>query len=150
MVMTVDSPLGILTLREEDGRLVRVEFGNTLGKGETPGEAPVLKETAAQLKEYFEGRRKTFDVPCAPAGTAFQQTVWQALCKIPYGETRTYRDVAVAAGSPKGYRAVGLANNKNPIPILIPCHRVIGADGSLTGYAGGLSAKQILLELEGV
>lgn len=148
MVMTVDSPIGPLTLREADGALVRLDFGNTLGAGETQRETPVLYNAAEQLKAYFAGTRKSFDLPLAPAGTAFQQKVWQALCGIPYGETRTYRQMAEAVGSPRGYRAVGLANNKNPLAIIVPCHRVIGANGSLTGYAGGVDTKQFLLDLE--
>ena len=148
MVMTVDSPIGPLTLREADGALVRLDFGNTLGAGETQRETPVLYDAAEQLKAYFAGARKSFDLPLAPVGTVFQQKVWQALCGVPYGETRTYREIAEAVGSPRGYRAVGLANNKNPLAIIVPCHRVVGTNGSLTGYAGGVDTKQFLLDLE--
>ena len=101
-----------------------------------------------ELDEYFQGRRKTFDIPCRTQGTAFQEKVWAALREIPYGETRSYRDIAEAIGHPKAYRAVGMANNANPLFIIIPCHRVIGADGSLTGYGGGLPMKKALLMLE--
>ena len=100
--------------------------------------------------EYLAGARRDFDLPLAPQGTPFQQRVWAVLREIPYGQTRSYRELALAAGSPRGYRAVGMANHRNPIPILIPCHRAVGADGSLTGYAGGLELKRKLLELEGV
>jgi len=105
-------------------------------------------KAAKQLEEYFEGKRRKFDVPLNPQGTEFQRSVWRTLQEIPYGETRSYKQVAQAAGSPNACRAVGLANNKNPIWIMIPCHRVIGSDGSLTGYGGGLEMKQKLLELE--
>lgn len=101
-----------------------------------------------QLDEYFLGRRKEFDFPIRMKGTPFQQKVWAALLEIPYGETRSYKDIAEAVGSPKAYRAVGMANNANPIFIAVPCHRVIGANGSLVGYGGGLDMKKALLELE--
>jgi len=104
--------------------------------------------TAIQLEEYFAGKRKIFDVPLNPQGTDFQCSVWKALQKVPYGKTRTYKQIAQAIGNPKACRAVGLANNKNPIWIIIPCHRVIGSDGSLTGYGGGIAMKKRLLKLE--
>ncbi len=102
-----------------------------------------------QLEEYFKGKRKTFDFTYKLTGTAFQNRVWQALCQIPYGETRSYKDIAIAVGSPKAYRAVGMANNKNKFGIVVPCHRVIGSNGKLIGFAGGLDIKRALLELEG-
>lgn len=108
----------------------------------------LLQEAQAQLDAYFSGRLKTFQLPLAPAGTAFQQRCWQALCTIPYGQTVTYAQQAQAIGQPKAVRAVGMANHRNPLPIFIPCHRVIGKDGSLTGYAGCLEAKRFLLDLE--
>lgn len=101
-----------------------------------------------ELLEYFDGKRKTFDFPYNLKGTEFQKKVWQALCDIPYGETRTYKDIAIAVGNPKASRAVGMANNKNPITIAVPCHRVIGANGKLVGYAGGLPMKEFLLNME--
>jgi methylated-DNA-[protein]-cysteine S-methyltransferase len=104
----------------------------------------------AQVTEYFEGRRNAFDVPLAPAGSEFQQQVWKALCEIPFGETRSYGQLAVQLGVPNAPRAVGRANATNPIAVIVPCHRVIGANGSLTGYAGGLPAKRWLLAHEGV
>lgn len=140
------------------GRIAVAENGtaitNLYFEGEaTPLDAAVaetelLKEAGCQLLDYFAGRRMEFSLPLAPAGTPFQQRVWKVLCTIPYGETRSYKQVAQSADSPKGFRAVGMANNRNPIPILIPCHRVIGADGKLVGYGGGLSIKERLLNLE--
>ncbi len=111
-------------------------------------ETPLLREAAKQLNEYLAGKRKVFDLPLDPGGTQFQKAVWKALTRIPFGETRTYKNIAESVGNPKACRAVGMANNKNPIAILIPCHRVIGADGKLVGYAGGLDIKKKLLELE--
>ena len=141
----IDSPLGPLTLTETDGALVRLEFGGEGGSVRTP----LLCQAAAQLEAYFAGTRTTFDLPLAPKGTAFQRRVWEALQQIPYGETRSYGELAAAIGNPKASRAVGMANNKNPLPIFIPCHRVIGSNGTLTGYAGGLDIKVRLLQLEG-
>ncbi len=109
---------------------------------------PLLLETAAQLQAYFEGSLRTFSLPLDMAGTDFQLRVWNLLLEIPYGETRSYRDLAAALGTPRAVRAVGTANGANPLPIVVPCHRVIGADGSLTGYGGGLPLKKQLLELE--
>ncbi len=102
----------------------------------------------SQLCEYLDGKRECFDLPLKLVGTEFQKKVWQALCDIPYGETRSYKDVAIAVGNPKASRAVGMANNKNPINVIVPCHRVIGASGKLVGYAGGLSMKEFLLDVE--
>ncbi len=101
-----------------------------------------------QLTEYFDGKRKNFDLPYKLNGTEFQKKVWSALCDIPYGQTRSYKDIAIAVGNEKASRAVGMANNKNPITVIVPCHRVIGASGKLVGYAGGLSMKEFLLEME--
>ncbi|MEA5093408.1 MAG: methylated-DNA--[protein]-cysteine S-methyltransferase [Sedimentibacter saalensis] len=111
-------------------------------------ETSLLKNAALQLNEYLEGKRNSFDLPLNPNGTEFQKKVWAALCDIPYGETRSYKQIAEYIGNPKACRAVGMANNKNPIMIFIPCHRVVGSDGSLTGYAGGLDMKEKLLSLE--
>ena len=110
----------------------------------------MLTECARQLDAFFSGNRRDFDLPLAPGGTAFQQQVWRALADIPYGELRSYRDIARVIGRPKAMRAVGAANGRNPIPIVVPCHRVIGSNGSLTGFAGGLEAKRVLLALEGI
>jgi len=111
-------------------------------------ETEVLNKAGKQLNEYLHGLRKEFTVPLSPQGTDFMKKVWYELCKIPYGETRSYKEIAETIDNSKAYRAVGLANNKNPIPIFIPCHRVIGANGSLVGYAGGTEVKKHLLELE--
>lgn len=110
----------------------------------------VLEKTKAQLREYFAGQRQTFDIPLGSNGTDFQKTVWQTLLKIPFGETWNYGELATAIGNKNASRAVGAANGKNPISIIVPCHRVIGANGTLTGYAGGLKAKEWLLKHEGV
>jgi methylated-DNA-[protein]-cysteine S-methyltransferase len=141
----MDSPIGLLTLIGTNEALTSVRFGQ-IGYSFNP--SPLLLRTVSELREYFDGRRKSFDIPLAPEGTDFQKRVWQALCDIPYGETRSYGDIAKALDSPRAARAIGLANNKNPIPIIIPCHRVIGADGSMVGYAGGLETKEFLLKLE--
>jgi methylated-DNA-[protein]-cysteine S-methyltransferase len=109
---------------------------------------PVLKEVVRQLSEYFSGQRQEFSLPLDLQGTAFQLRTWHALREIPFGETRTYKQIAEFIGCPKGFRAVGLANNRNPIPIIIPCHRVIGVNGDLIGYAGGLAIKEKLLAIE--
>lgn len=111
-------------------------------------ETDLLEKAGNQLIEYFQGKRKNFDLPLEPAGTEFQKKVWKALCTIPYGQTKSYGEIAAQIGNPKACRAVGGANNKNPIMIFIPCHRVIGADGSLVGFGGGLDAKKYMLNLE--
>ncbi len=111
-------------------------------------ETPMHLEASRQLEEYFSGRRKIFDLPLAPKGTDFQMKCWEALLKVPYGETRSYGDIARSVGSPRGFRAVGMANNRNPISIIIPCHRIIGSDGKLVGFGGGLDIKEFLLGLE--
>ena len=145
---TYDSPFGNIII-ESDGNAIT---GIRTGAGEKPTgkkEASTLTDiTAMQLREYFAGTRKKFDVPLNPQGTDFQLSVWKALQNIPYGKTRSYKQIAQAIGNPKASRAVGMANNKNPIWILIPCHRVIGADGSLTGYGGGIEMKKRLLGIE--
>ena len=114
-----------------------------------PSDAPFLCQAADQLKEYFAGERRQFDLALRPTGTPFQLAVLNALATIPYGETRSYGEIAAQIGSPKAVRAVGAANGRNPLPIVLPCHRVIGADGSLTGFGGGLETKRYLLDLEG-
>ena len=142
-----DTPVGKLCIGEEDGYITRVTWNHI------PMEF-VLEETELilcckqQIDEFFAGERKAFDLPLAPMGTEFQKKVWAALEEIPYGETRTYGEIAAAVGNPKAARAVGMANNKNPIAIIIPCHRVVGANGKLVGYAGGMERKMFLLELE--
>ena len=146
------SPIGTVRIVERGGHIVRLDLGPAAPfeplTDVAEQETPLLLQAFDQLSGYLAGVRKEFDLPLAPAGTAFQRKVWDALLHIPYGQTRSYRQVAEAANCPKGYRAVGLANNRNPIAIFIPCHRVIGADGSMTGYAGGVENKQFLLKLE--
>lgn len=143
---TIETPVGALTLTASADAVTAVRFG-----AEGARDASALLDAAeAQLREYFARTRRTFDLPLDPRGTAFELRVWAVLCTIPYGETRSYGAIAAAIGSPRAARAVGMANHRNPLPILIPCHRVIGADGSLTGYAGGLEAKRRLLALEGI
>ena len=145
-----DTPLGPMALEEEDGALRRVYLPGRPMPRLTSRPTPLLERGREQLLEYLAGERKRFGLPLDPAGTPFQRRVWRALEEIPYGEVRSYRELAQAVDSPRGFRAVGMANHRNPLPILIPCHRVVGADGSLTGYAGGLELKEQLLELEGV
>lgn len=131
---------------EADGEFItRISFFEIFGNKK---ETPVIKRAKKQLDEYFTGKRKSFDLPLKLEGTEFQKAVWQELMKIPYGKTVNYYDIACAVKNPKACRAVGMANNKNKIPIIIPCHRVIGKSGTLTGYAGGLEVKKKLLELE--
>lgn len=139
--------IGKIFIAEENGELTNISFKD-LGKEEK--ETPLIKRTYNEISEYFEGKRKTFDIPLSESGTGFQKKVWQELKKIPYGQIRTYKDIAKATGNEKACRAVGMANNKNPIAIIIPCHRVIGSNGDLTGYAGGLGIKTKLLAIEGV
>ena len=144
-----NSPVGRLLVEVENGFLVRLDFADGIpAEGKNGNESALLAKVAMQLDEYFRGARKNFDLPLNPAGTEFQRKVWDALLAIPYGETRTYREIAEAAGCPRGFRAVGMANNKNPIAIIIPCHRVIGSNGKLVGYASGLGRKEALLALE--
>lgn len=146
-ILIVSSPVGPLTLTQEDQALTGLHFGEHPQQG-AEGPTPLLEEAARQLEEYFAGQRKEFSLPLAPKGTEFQLRVWQALLQIPYGETRSYGELAAMVGNPKACRAVGGANHRNPLSILIPCHRVVGTGGSLTGYAGGLSVKEFLLKLE--
>lgn len=145
----LDSPLGQLLLVSDGEALVAIHFPGFRNDGERGEVDPVLKQASAQLSEYFDGVRREFDLPLAPRGTDFQRAVWHALASIPFGELRSYRDIAREIGRPKAVRAVGAANGRNPLPIVVPCHRVIGSDGSLTGFAGGLEAKRTLLKLEG-
>lgn len=141
-------PIGRLTIVDDGHGICGIHFhtqGRDVGmKRETPN----IQNTAYQLTEYFAGERTEFDLPLSFHGTEFQQKVWKTLCEIPYGQTCTYKDIAEKIGIPKGCRAVGMANNQNPIAIVVPCHRVIGINGSLTGYSGGLDLKEFLLELE--
>ncbi len=143
----IDSPLGRLTVAEQDGALTHLLFGEQ-PREDACRSTPLLDRARRELEEYFQRRRQVFTLPLSPQGTAFQRLVWQGLLAIPYGETVSYGQLARAIGHPRSCRAVGGANHRNPISILIPCHRVVGSDGSLTGYGGGLEKKIFLLELE--
>lgn len=152
----VPSPVGpYLVAAEEEGitaiEHLQTETGDTR-KAQRQSleqkETALLREAAQQLEEFFRGERRTFDLPLAEKGTPFQKLVWQALRDIPYGETRSYKEIATALGNPNASRAVGMANNRNPISIVTPCHRVIGANGAMVGYGGGLEVKEFLLNLE--
>ena len=142
----IQSPVGPLTLTGMEDALTRLSFGG--GQAGAGSPSPALELAARELEEYFAGVRREFTVPLAPEGTAFQLAVWSALREIPYGATASYRDIAVRLGKPGGAVAVGQANSRNPIPIIIPCHRIIGAGGQLVGYTGGLEIKRFLLRLE--
>lgn len=144
----IHSLMGNLTLVADEEGLKEIRFGWEIKEGEKEENHPLLQFAKKELEEYFQGKRKDFSVPLKPDGTVFQKKVWKALTEIPYGETRTYGEIAAAVGNEKASRAVGMANHCNPIPIIIPCHRVIGKNGKLTGYAGGLEKKTVLLELE--
>ncbi|MGW5721697.1 methylated-DNA--[protein]-cysteine S-methyltransferase [Amycolatopsis sp. NPDC003865] len=149
----VDSPCGPLTLVAEDDALCGLYMHEQRHRPAeaafgSPGAAEVFALTESQLAEYFAGRRREFDLPLAFRGTPFQRSVWAALLDIPYGETASYGELAQLLGKPAAARAVGLANGKNPISIIVPCHRVIGSTGSLTGYGGGLERKRYLLDFE--
>lgn len=142
--LNVETPIGTMHFEEKDGALCALRF--FAAPSESP--TPLLQRASAQLCEYFAGKRKYFDLPCKVEGSEFQKRVWAELCRIPYGETASYGEIARRIGSPRAARAVGMANNRNPLPILVPCHRVIGADGRFVGYAGGLDKKEYLLKLE--
>ncbi|QIZ62533.1 methylated-DNA--[protein]-cysteine S-methyltransferase [Acinetobacter indicus] len=152
--MYMPSPVGRLKLVATDSALVAVIWDNENPKRVRQAELveqldhPILLDAQQQLKEYFQGQRQTFELPLDFEGTEFQKKVWQALLNIPFGETRSYRQIAEQVGSPKAVRAVGAANGQNPISIIAPCHRVIGSSGKLVGFAGGLDNKEILLKLE--
>lgn len=143
-----DSPVGPLTLQADDHGLCRLDFGRRCTQQHP--DHPVLQAAVQQLKAYFAGALTRFDLPLAPVGTPFQEQVWSRLLEIPWGQTCSYGEIAAALGKPGASRAVGLANNRNPLSIIIPCHRVVGSNGELTGYGGGLEKKIQLLRLERV
>lgn len=150
----MDSPVGRLLIAAEVEGLCLIEFEHPRhpvqrGADWQPGESAFLRETRRQLAAYFGGRLKDFDLSLSPRGTEFQERVWQALRAVPFGVTRSYLEIARSIGHPRATRAVGAANGRNPIPIIVPCHRVVGTSGSLTGYGGGLEIKRFLLRLEG-
>jgi len=148
----IDSSICPILLAGDEKGLKHVLFLKSEKKIDIPADWVENKEffieAARQLEAYFSGKLKSFEIKISPEGTEFQKSVWKALCEIPYGETRNYKDIARSIGNPKAYRAVGLANNRNPIAIIVPCHRVIGSNGKLTGYACGLDVKEFLLRLE--
>lgn len=146
-VFFYDTPVGKLCIGEENDSITCVTWSK-VPEEYIQEETELILNCKIQLEEYFAGKRKNFDLPLAPKGTDFQKKVWKALTDIPYGETRTYGEIAAVVGNPKAARAVGMANNKNPIGIIVPCHRVVGADGKLVGYAGGMEKKEWLLNLE--
>lgn len=144
-----NSYLGKIGIAEENNKITDVFFENDKLEGKyIINETDVLRQAALQLEEYFQGKRKTFSLDLAPEGTDFMKKVWKELSNIPYGQTVCYKDIAIAIGNEKACRAVGMANNRNPIPIFIPCHRVIGKNGALVGYSSGVDIKVKLLELE--
>ncbi len=148
---SVDSPIGPITLIADDEALVEVRFPKEGWRvdGAVPApDHPVLRQAAQELTEYFDGQRTDFDVPLDPRGTAFQRSAWEALRTIPYGETVSYREQAKRLGDVGKARAVGAANGRNPLPIIVPCHRVIGSNGHLTGFGGGIESKAWLLDHE--
>ena len=150
--LQLETPVGPVTVTASDDAVTGLRFGTELPEGSLlcreEDATPLLRETARQLREYFAGERRSFTLPLAPQGSEFQKKVWAALQTIPYGETRTYRQIAEQIGHNLAFRAVGMANNRNPIGILIPCHRVIGYDGRMTGYAAGIGIKERLLDGE--
>ncbi|MDQ0203218.1 methylated-DNA--[protein]-cysteine S-methyltransferase [Pectinatus haikarae] len=144
----IETELGTIGISETDGSITELFLTKNRQKTTGGSQTPMLKEAEKQITEYLSGQRREFDLPLAAEGTAFQKSVWAALRKIPYGETRSYKQIAEMIGNPNASRAVGMANNKNPLLIVTPCHRVIGADGKLVGYAAGLAIKERLLKLE--
>lgn len=142
-----DTNLGIIGIKDNNKSITEIFFSKDK-IGDNIKETDLIKACFRQLKEYFEGKRKEFNVPIEAKGTEFQNKVWKALLDIPYGETRSYKDIAIAIGNEKACRAIGMANNKNPISIIIPCHRVVGSNGKLIGYGGGLDKKEKLLNIE--
>lgn len=151
-IKSIKTPIGIITIKEKNNKIIELQLNSNLvqplKENEQIKETPLLVEAEKQLIEYFNKTRTKFDLPLDPQGTDFMKRVWKELIQIPYGETRTYKQIAQKIGNEKASRAVGMANNKNPIPIIIPCHRVIGANNKLVGYALGLDKKEFLLNLE--
>ena len=155
MYTQFNTPYGCMWLQARQGALVSLDFSppqpeSSLSADETPEDLRIVQEGQSQLQEYFAGTRRCFTLPLAPEGTPFMQRVWQELLHVPYGTTTSYSQIAATLNKPGAARAVGLANHRNPLPIFIPCHRIIGKNGTLTGYAGGLPLKRALLQLEGI
>ena len=143
-----DGPAGPMLLAEDGVGICRLTFSSCPEENWVAQQSPLLQKAALQLQEYFSGTRTAFDLPLSLTGTDFQKAVWSALAQIPYGETRSYQEIACAIGRPNACRAVGQANNRNPVAVILPCHRVVGQKGTLVGYDGGLAAKELLLRLE--
>lgn len=143
-----DTEIGRIKISEKDGKIIELVFSDYKKENEIEKETELIKKAYTQLEEYLSGKRTEFNIEIEMIGTEFQKKVWKELLNIPYGETRSYKDIAIAIGNGKACRAVGNANNKNPIAIIVPCHRVIGSNGSMTGYAGGLYIKEKLLKIE--
>ncbi len=149
MICFRDTSIGRIGIEEENDNIISVYFeSDMLQHGREEGETPLLRQAFEQLEDYLTGRLTEFALPLEPKGTPFMRAVWRKLREVPYGQTASYQDIATAVGNPKAVRAVGQANNRNPIPIFIPCHRIIGKNGKLVGYGGGLELKEKLLELE--
>ena len=145
-----NSPIGILKISEADGKITNLSLQQEISDiASDTISSQLLQKACQQLDEYFQGKRRQFDLPLGYAGTLFQESVWRELQNIPYGETRSYEDIAVKIGNPKAVRAVGQANNRNPILLMIPCHRVIHKNGDISGFACGIETKKYLLKLEG-
>ena len=147
-VFYYDSDIGKIGIAEDGNSITNVFFGDDGLQNIKVYETPLIKEAHKQIEEYLRGERKSFDLPISPSGTEFQQRVWNALKTIPYGKTVSYKNIAASVGNEKACRAVGMANNRNPISIIIPCHRVIGKNGKLIGYGGGIKIKKYLLKLK--
>nr|WP_312578663.1 methylated-DNA--[protein]-cysteine S-methyltransferase [Sedimentibacter sp.] len=144
-----DTVIGKIRISEDGTAVTCISFEDEENERDSElNETPLLKRAFEQIQEYLDGKRKIFDFPIELTGTNFQKSVWRALQEIPYGETKSYKEIAIAVGNEKACRAVGMANNKNQIPIVVPCHRVIGTNGKLVGYAGGLNIKENLLNIE--
>lgn len=143
-----DTEIGKIKISEKDGKIIGLGFSEYKKEDEVEKETELIKKACTQLKEYLSGKRTDFDIEIEMMGTEFQKKVWKELLNIPYGETRSYKDIAIAIGNEKACRAIGNANNKNPIAIIVPCHRVVGSNGSMTGYAGGIDIKEKLLKIE--
>ena len=143
-----DTAIGRIKIYEKDEKIIGLVFSDYKKEDEIEKETELIKKAYTQLEEYLSGKRTEFNIEIEMIGTEFQKKVWKELLNIPYGETRSYKDIAIAIGNEKACRAVGNANNKNPIAIIVPCHRVVGSDGSMTGYAGGLNIKEKLLKIE--
>lgn len=144
----INTPVSHLKITQFDSSIVKIEFAHPISEHNAPPGTSLLRETKKQIDSYFHKKITKFDLPIKFYGTEFQQKVWNALSSIPYGQTKTYKQIAAQIGNPKAFRAVGGANNKNPLPIIVPCHRVVGANGKLVGYAGGIHIKNFLLNLE--